>query len=414
MEDNLNKISSAGNQGPGIRSDCFASIELTNSGGAQIDLTSKVGALFGDAIVELATEVLAHFEIENARLVIEDKGALPFVLAARIEAAIKGVIETDKEYWPALIPENHYQTQPDRYRRSRLYLPGNTPKLMLNAGIHEPDGIILDLEDSVAPAKKDEARLLVRNALRQVDFYGAERMVRINQGERGLDDLQFVVPHNPNLILLPKCETADQIQQVEERIKALSIENKLTRPIYLMPIIESALGVVNAFNIASASPNVVALAIGLEDYTADLGAPRTQEGRETFYARSSLVNAARAAGIQAIDSVFSDVSDMEALRAVVLESKALGFDGMGCIHPRQIKVIHEAFAPDDDQIEKAKQIVLAFDQAEAQGLGVVSLGSKMIDPPVVKRAQRTIDLALRSGLLPEDWKTGSTKDTKGH
>jgi len=149
---------------------------------------------------------------------------------------------------------------------------------------------------------------------------------------------------------------------------------------------------------------VVALAIGLEDYTADLGAPRTNEGRETFYARSTIVNAARAAGVQPIDSVFSDISDMEALRNVVLESKSLGFDGMGCIHPRQIKVVHEAFAPDQDEIEKAKGIVNAFDQATRRGLGVVSLGSKMIDPPVVKRAQRTIDLAIRSGLLSTDWK----------
>jgi citrate lyase subunit beta/citryl-CoA lyase len=245
---------------------------------------------------------------------------------------------------------------------------------------------------------------LVRNALRQVDFYGAERMVRINQGQRGLEDLRFVVPHNPNLILLPKCETADQVLQVEKRIKELSAQYKITHPVYLMPIIESALGVVNAYEIGSASPNVVALAIGLEDYTADLGAPRTPEGRETFYARSTLVNAARAAGIQAIDSVFSDVSDMEALRAVVSESKSLGFDGMGCIHPRQIKVIHEAFAPSEEEVDKAKKIVLAFDEADAQGLGVVALGSKMIDPPVVKRAQRTIDLAARSGLLPENWK----------
>ena len=171
-----------------------------------------------------------------------------------------------------------------------------------------------------------------------------------------------------------------------------------------MPIIESALGVVNAYEIATASGRVVALAIGLEDYTADLGAPRTPEGRESFYARNQLVNAARAAGIQAIDSVFSDVADMDALRDVVLESKSLGFDGMGCIHPRQIRVIHEAFAPTQMEIDKAKKIVLAFDDATARGLGVVSLGSKMIDPPVVKRSQKTIDLALEAGLLPENWK----------
>ncbi|MEA2007794.1 MAG: aldolase/citrate lyase family protein, partial [Chloroflexota bacterium] len=307
-------------------------------------------------------------------------------------------------YWPELIAENRYSTAKDRSRRSRLYLPGNTPKLMINAGIHSPDGIILDLEDSVAPSKKEEARLIVRNALRQVDFYSAERMVRINQGAMGLEDLAYLVPHNVNVILIPKCETAGEVKQVDARIAEIAHEYDIDAPVYLMPIIESALGVVNAYQIASASENVVALAIGLEDYTANLGAPRTKEGHETFFARSQLVNAARAAGIQPIDSVFSDVADMDALREVVEESKSLGFAGMGCIHPRQIKVIHEAYAPNEAEIVKAKKIVLAFDEATARGLGVVSLGSKMIDPPVVKRAQRTVHLAINLGKLSENWK----------
>jgi citrate lyase subunit beta/citryl-CoA lyase len=381
-------------------------VELTESGGPDIKVKSKVSALYSDSIVELAEDVLACFEIENARVKIEDSGALPFVLEARIEAAVKQCSQSDKEYWPELIPENQYQTATDRYRRSRLYLPGNTPKLMLNAGIHKPDGIILDLEDSVAPAKKDEARLLVRNALRQINFYDAERMVRINQLPRGLDDLNYVVPHYVNLILAPKCETGDQVKQIDDRIADIAAEKGVTHPIYLMPIIESALGVVNAYQIAAASKNVVALAIGLEDYTADLGTPRTSEGKESFFARSQLVNAARATGIQAIDSVFSDVSDMEALRDVVLESKALGFDGMGCIHPRQIKVIHECYAPSQQEIEKAQKIVKAFDEATEKGLGVVSVDSKMIDPPVVKRALRIIDLSINSGKLSADWKSG--------
>ncbi len=399
----MSKIGTAGNTGAGIRSDCHVTLELTSSGGIVIELTSKVGALFGDALDALTRDVLTHFGIENARIAIADRGALDFVLAARLEAAVHQVIESDKECWPEMLPQNQYATAKDRYRRSRLYLPGNTPKLALNAGIHQPDGVILDLEDSVAPDKKEEARYLVRNALRQVDFYGAERMVRINQLPTGLRDLEFVVPHYPNLILLPKCESAGQVEQVDARIQEIAAQHGVEQPIYIMPIIESALGVVKAYEIASAAESVVSLAIGLEDYTADLGTPRTNAGRETFYARSALVNAARAAGIQPIDSVFSDVSDMEALRSVVLESKSLGFDGMGCIHPRQIKVIHEAFAPSPSEIERAQKVVNAFDEAERLGLGVVSLGSKMIDPPVVKRSQRTIDLAIRSGLLSENW-----------
>jgi citrate lyase subunit beta/citryl-CoA lyase len=171
-----------------------------------------------------------------------------------------------------------------------------------------------------------------------------------------------------------------------------------------MPIIESAKGVINAYAIASAADNVVALAIGLEDYTADIGTHRTKDGTESFLARSMVINAARAAGIQPIDSVFSDVGDMEGLKQNVLMSKALGFDGMGCIHPRQINVIHEFFAPSLEEIEKAKKIVSAFHKATEQGLGVVSLGTKMIDPPIVKRALNTINLAIKMGKLSENWR----------
>lgn len=398
------KKASAGNLGPGIRSDCFAALEIKSSGGIKIYLTSKVKALFNKSIHKLAEDILDHYQVKDAVLEITDRGALPFVLAARIEAAVKGCLETEEEYLLDIIPENQSQTNRDETRRSRLYLPGNTPKLMLNAGIHQPDGIILDLEDSVAVDKKSEARLVVRNALRGVNFYGAERMVRVNKLPQGLEDLNYVVPHHVNLILLPKCESADQVMQVDQRISQILADRSLDYPVFIMPIIESALGVVKAFEIASASDRVAALAIGLEDYTADLGVARTRDGVESFYARVQLVNAAKAAGIQAIDSVFSDVADMDGLKDVVLESKSLGFNGMGCIHPRQIRVIHKAYAPTELEINKAKKIVLAFDDATSRGLGVVSLGSKMIDPPVVIRAQKTIDLALKSDFLPENWK----------
>jgi citrate lyase subunit beta/citryl-CoA lyase len=161
--------------------------------------------------------------------------------------------------------------------------------------------------------------------------------------------------------------------------------------------------VVRAFEIATACNEVVALAIGLEDYTADLGVLRTEEGQESFYARSAVVNACKAAGIQAIDSVFSDVADMEGLRRTAKRSKALGFDGMGCIHPRQIPIIHEGFAPDNEEIEKASKIVAAYNEAQKRGLGVVSLGTKMIDAPVVRRARKTINLAMDLGLLSPGW-----------
>ncbi|HAF28448.1 MAG TPA: citrate lyase ACP [Bacteroidales bacterium] len=399
-----NKIATAGNTGKKVRSDCFVTLELKDSGGIQIDQKSKVEVMYGKANIELCKDILSFFGIENALLTLEDKGAVPLVIAARIEAVIKQLIDTDKEYLLEFIEENNYTSEKEQFRFSRLYLPGNSPSMMLNAGIHDPNGIILDLEDSVAFTKKKEAQLLVRNALRGIDFYGAERMVRINQFPKGLEDLKYLIPHNVHMLLVPKCEGADQIKQLEEKIEKIKSEHKITRPLLLMPIIESALGVEKAFEIATASENVVAMAIGLEDYTADLGARRTNEAVESFYARTRMVNACKAAHIQAIDSVFSDVGDMDALRENVKVSKGLGFEGMGCIHPRQIKVIHESFAPEADEIDKAKKIVNAFIDATEKGLGVVSLGTKMIDPPVVKRAEKTIHLATSLGLISENWR----------
>ena len=400
----MGAIANTGNKGKTVRSDCYITLEMKDDGGIDLQLESKVEVMYGESIRKLAFEVLGFFKIKNAFLKIEDSGALPLVIAARIEAAIQKLITNGEEFLPDFLPENNYTTAKDRNRFSRLYLPGNSPSLMINAGIHQPDGIILDLEDAVAPDKKNEARFLVRNALRSINFYGAERMVRINQGERGLIDLDYIIPHNVNLVLLPKCEKPEQIHELNIRIAEIRKANNITNPVWLMPIIESALGVINAYSIAASADNIVALAIGLEDYTADLGTKRTREGSESFFARSMVVNAARAAGIQPIDSVFSDVGDMEGLKQNVIQSKAMGFDGMGCIHPRQIKVIHENFAPSIDETEKAKKIVFAYHKAIEQGLGVVSLGTKMIDPPVVKRALNTINLAIKLGKLTENWR----------
>lgn len=404
MTKKFNK-SSAGKRGDSIRSDCYLELELKRSGGIKIEVRSKVESMFGHLIKAQLKEMCKFFNINHADIYLEDSGALPFTLAARFELAVKKLLpEVDKEFLLPMNPKNYTSTTKDRLRRSRLYLPGNEPKFFINAGLHSPDGIILDLEDSVAPAEKDAARLLVRNALRSVDFYGSERMVRINQIPMGLNDLNYIVPHFVNVILIPKCESSEQVVEVEQEVNRLKRLHKLNNEIYFMPILESALGIIKAYEIAAASRLNCALAIGLEDYTADIGTQRTNEGRESFFARSMLINAARAAGIQAIDTVFSDVADMEALRQSVLEAKALGFEGKGCIHPRQVKVVHNAFAPSLDEIEKAKNIVLAFEEAERKGLGVVALGSKMIDPPVVKRAQKTIHLAMLNNIIPKNWK----------
>ena len=397
--------SEAGRKGKGIRSDCWVSIETRPSGGLSLNISSKVESMYGKSFRKTVEDGLKLFGIEDATVEIEDTGALPFTIMARLETAVRRLGGTvTGQFLPEMAEECTYPTTRDRMRRSRLYLPGNDPKLSVNAGIHKPDGVILDLEDSVHPSEKDAARLMVRNALRQVDFMGAERMVRINQGDLGLLDLEFVIPHNVHVVLIPKVESPDQVKAVDDKIQQIRKAGKIKAEVFLMPIVESGLGAIKAYDIAIASPNNVALTIGLEDYTADIGTRRTAEGRESFWARSQVVNAARAAGIQPIDTVFSDVRDMEGLRESVLEAKGLGFDGKGCIHPRQIQVIHEAFAPAEAEIERAKKVVLAFEDAQAQGLGVVSLGSKMIDPPVVKRALHTVDLAVAVGKIKANWR----------
>ncbi len=401
----IEKKSTAGKKGKGVRSDCYIEIELKSKGGIKIDLKSKVESMYGDSIKNMILEMTEFFEMKHASITIEDAGALPMTIAARFEMAVKRLNpETSKEFFLEFNKKNRYETTKERLRRSRLYLPGNEPKFYPNAGLHNPDGIILDLEDSVAPSEKDAAQLIVRNALRTINFYGSERMVRINQLPIGLNDLKFIVPHNVHVILIPKCESAKNVLDVEAAVNELKKEHKIKNEIYFMPIIESALGVIKAFEIATASPNVCALAVGLEDYTADIGTQRTDEGKESLFARGMILNAAKAARVQAIDTVFSDVTNMDGLRASVLEAKNLGFEGKGCIHPRQIKVVHEAFAPSSEEIDKAKKIVLAFEDAESKGIGVVSIGSKMIDAPVVKRAHRVIQLAEENKLLDKNWR----------
>ncbi len=395
------QIFTAGNKGTNVRSDCFVSLEVAEQLENQIVIDSKVEVMYGKAIRKLAEEMLSFFEVQHTKLTIEDSGALDFTLAARIEAVLKQAYKLKNEYLLPLSSANNYSTTRERFRFSRLYLPGNSPAMMLNAGLHKPDGLILDLEDAVAPDKKYETRFHVRNALRAINFNGAERMVRINQLPMGLEDIRMTAMHNVNLYLVPKCESVMQIRLIELEIEKLREEFSFEYPIFLMPIIESALGVEYAFEIAKSSKNIVAMAIGLEDLTADLGVQRTKEGTESFYARTRVINACKAAGIQPIDSVFSDVADEAGLRNSVKIAKSLGFEGMGCIHPRQIAPIHESFAPEKSEIEKAAKIIAAFNEAKSKGLGVVSLGTKMIDAPVVKRAEKTINLAKLLGLYTE-------------
>jgi citrate lyase subunit beta/citryl-CoA lyase len=388
----------AGPLGDEVRSDCHVAYSPGDEALA-LDLTSKVDYLYGESIETSVREVAQGLDVSTGRITMVDRGALDWVLLARTEACLRRAGARG----PAVLPEEHPKCQVprrrERLRRSRLYLPGNRPKLMLSAGLYGADGLILDLEDSVTPADKDAARILVRNALVALDWGDSERMVRVNQGEAGLEDLARIAHHNPHVVLLPKIESPRQITEAAGLLR----DTIGDRAPFLMPILESPMGIRNAFEIATADELVVALTLGLEDLSAELGAPRTEDGWESFTARQTTVYAARAAGIQPIASVFSDIADEAALARYVQRERGLGFDGIGCIHPRQIPAVHAGMTPTAAEAERAVAVVRAARDAERRGLGAVAVGSKMVDPPVVKQAFRTVDLAVAGGVLAADW-----------
>ena len=379
---------SAGTHGPDVRSDCRAAVWRSPDGPPVVNVDSRVAALYGESIRALAHATLSALDAGDLSLSLEDSGALPFVLQARIEAAVRRLRpETAGAALPELNPAAHAPPR-SPLRRSRLYLPGNVPKFFVNAGLYRPDAVILDLEDSVPAAEKDAALVLVRNTLRAVDFHGAEKTVRVNALPAGLDDIRALLPHGVHTFLLPKTEDAGSV-----RAAADLLDRSDPNQIGLIPIVETARGVLNAFMIASASPRVRAIAIGLEDYTADIGARRTAGGRESLWAQSQVVNAARAVGVAPLASVYSAIDDEAGLRAWLADARALGFAGAGCLHPRQIRAVHAAWAPSPAEVEQARKIVAAFEDAWATGLGAVAVDGQMVDAPVVARAQQVLSLA---------------------
>ena len=290
-------------------------------------------------------------------------------------------------------------------RRSMLFLPGNNPNMLINGGTLGSDAIIFDLEDAVSPAEKDAARILVRNTMKYMDLGGCETIVRINSVDTPYwqADLDTVAPQKPDLILLPKSAAAADVQLVDayltEKESALGLPQNT---IGLMPLIETAMGVENAFAIASATKRVKALFLGAEDLTADLQCKRTKEGREIEYARTRLVVAARAAGVDVYDTPFTDVNDDEGIVKDAELAKALGFTGKASISPRHVEVINTVFSPTMKEIDYAYEVLDAIELAKSQGKGAIALHGKMIDAPIVARAQRTIDMAKALGLGRED------------
>ena len=290
-------------------------------------------------------------------------------------------------------------------RRSMLFIPGNNPKMMINCGYLPTDSIIFDLEDAVSPAEKDTARILVRNAVNAIDLSGIEVIIRINSVDTDYwqKDLDTVTACRPSLIMLPKSSSAGDIERVSLYLSICELKNGLSvGSIGILPLIETALGVENAFQIASASPRVKAIFLGAEDLSADLRCKRTKEGTEILYARGRLVNAARAAGVDVYDTPFTDVEDDEGMLADAKLAKSLGFTGKAAINPRHVGVINEVFSPTEAEIAYAHEVMDAITEAKAKGLGAIALHGKMIDAPIVARAEQTLgaaeQLAKRGGM----------------
>lgn len=290
-----------------------------------------------------------------------------------------------------------------RIRRTMLFLPGNNPGMLTDAHIYKPDSIMMDLEDAVSINQKDAARMLVYHALKTIDYGDVETVVRINELSSGLGekDIEAVVRAGVDVIRLPKTDTAQDIIDVDKIITRVEKEIGREGQTLMMAAIESARGVINAVEIAQASPRMMGIALGAEDYVTNLKTSRSNHGMELFLARSQIVLAARNAGISCFDTINSNLDDMDQFREEVQFIKDLGFDGKSVIHPKQIPLVNEIYTPTKEEIRKSMRIIAGSKEAEKRGSGVISVDGKMIDGPIIIRAQRVLDLAIASGVLKE-------------
>ena len=286
-----------------------------------------------------------------------------------------------------------------------MFVPGNNPGMIKDAYIYNCDSLMFDLEDSVSITEKDAARSLVFHALTTIDYGEKEIVVRVNDPETdtGIADLEAMVRAHADVIRLPKTATVHDVTFCDEQItrieKAIGMKAGTT---HMMAAIESAEGVLNARDIAKASKRLIGIALGAEDYVTDLKTNRSPEGTELFFARCMILQAARAAGIAALDTVYSDVNNEEGFIAEVKLIKQLGFDGKSIINPRQIKPVIDVFTPTQKEIDKSLAIMAAIEEAHKKGSGVISLNGKMIDKPVVMRAERVLHLARAAKVLGQE------------
>ncbi len=381
--------------GSDAKGDC--SVGVTPGKALAVAVATDDPNLFERGIREVADETLAALAAQAklgrvlAKVSVADKGALDYVLAARVEAAVRLAFPDI----PPIAPKVHRRpSEEDAPRRSRLYAPGNSPRILVGIELHGADCVLVDLEDSVPPAEKPAARILVKHLLCAIDFPN-EVWVRINPlSLGGADDVREVLLARPHGLALPKVESkGDVVALARELEKAEKAHGVPVGSTWIMPILETGKGVLHAEEIAAADPRVAGVAFGAEDFTRDVGARRTSEA--LWFARSMIVAAAKAAGVQASDTVYADVDDEVGLAAEAKLARDLGFDGKGAIHPAQVPFLHAAFTPSEKEMEEARTIVAAAEDAEKRGIGAIAIGGKMIDRPVLERARRALRLAER-------------------
>ena len=292
----------------------------------------------------------------------------------------------------------------ERLRRTMMFVPGANAAMLRDAPLYGADSIMFDLEDAVSLKEKDSARVLVHSALKTFDYGNIEIVVRINALDAGgAEDIETMVLAGVDVIRLPKTETAQDIIDVEAVITEVEQQNDIpVGTTKMMAAIESAEGVLNALAIAKSSTRLIGIALGAEDYVTNMKTRRHPDGQELFFARSMILHAARAAGIAAIDTVYSDVDNTEGFEAEVRLIKQLGFDGKSVINPRQIPLVNTIYAPTEKEIQNAKEVIWGIREAEAKGSGVISVNGKMVDKPIVERAERVIALALAAKLITEE------------
>ena len=287
-------------------------------------------------------------------------------------------------------------------RRALLYMPGDDRRKIEKAATLGVDCICMDMEDGVAITRKTEARAVIGQAMRELDFGSSERCIRINSFGSGFEkfDLVAAVASNPDAIVVPKIETAQQVREISEYIEMYELSSKMqVGSIRMLVGVETAKGVMNLKEIASADRRLEAIIFGAEDFAASIGATRTPEGAEVLYARSAVVTACAANELQAIDMVYIDFRDVDGLRAEAEQGARLGFSGKQIIHPNQVQPVQEAFTPSDEAIEYAQRVVRAFSASQREGKGAFALDGKMIDMPLLKNAQKVLERAKAAGKI---------------